>query len=126
MVLLWNRKMMTETPGEGGSPGPISNADTVYENAGIEQQTIHGYAGHITTGHSSLTLNLTNYLSDFNAVTGSALYRISEKESKGVENLANGKPRYYPATYVEAMKETAAEKEPDEPVDPDLGSDPAQ
>ena len=111
MVLLWNKKMMSPfvEPDNGGSNEPsepeTKPEDEVYENAGIEQQTIHGYAGHITTGHSSLTLNLTNYLSDFNAVTGSALYRISEKESKGAVNLETGKPRYYPTVYIKAMKE---------------------
>ncbi len=124
MVLLWNKKMMSPfvEPDNGGSNEPsepeTKTEDEVYEHAGIEQEMIDGYTGHVTTGLNSLTLNLTNFLSDFDTVAGSPLYRISEKESKGAENLANGKPRYYPAAYIEAMKEQIVEPEPDEPADP--------
>ena len=127
MVLLWNKKMMSPfvEPDNGGSNEPsepeTKPEDEVYENAGIEQETINSLTSHVSMSDNSLTLNLTNFLNDYDMVTLEALYRTSEKESKGAENLANGKPRYYPATYVEAMKETAAEEEsdePDEPVDP--------
>ena len=130
MVLLWNKKMMSPfvEPDNGRSNEPsepeTKPEDEVYENAGIEQGTINGYTGHVTTGLNSLTLNLTNFLSDFDAVMGSALYRTSEKESKGTGNLANGKPRYYPAAYIEAMKEQIVEPKPDEPVNPPADPDP--
>jgi hypothetical protein len=123
MVLLWNKKMMSPSTDEPVSPGQNSEADTVYENAGVEQATINQFTGNVSMNANSLTLNLVNYLSDFDAVAGTAIYRTSEKESKGAVNLENGKPRYYPAAYVEAMKETAAEEESDEPVDPPTDTD---
>lgn len=118
MVLTFNRKMMSpdelETPGQGQT----SDADEVYENAGYEQEAINVLSGDALIDDNSLTLNLTNFLSDYGAVAEAPLCRISEKESKGAENLANGKPRYYPADFVEATKEQVVESEPDEPVDP--------
>lgn len=132
MVLTFNRKMMSPfvEPDNGGSNEPsepeTKPEDEVYENAEIEQGMIDGYTGHVTTGLNSLTLNLTNFLSDYDAVTLEALYRTSEKESKGTGNLATGKPRYYPAAYIEAMKEQIVEPEPDEPVDPPADPAPAE
>lgn len=118
MVLTFNRKMLSpdelETPGQEQT----SDADEVYENAEIEQEMINVLTGDALIDDNSLTLNLTNFLSDYDAVAEAPLYRISEKESKGAENLANGKPRYYPAAYTEATKEQIVQPEPDEPADP--------
>lgn len=113
MVLTFNKKMMeqdgTETPGAG------TETEQIYENAGIEQALIGEYADNIYTTVDSMTSNLTNFLSDYDVVTLAPRYRVSEKESKGAENLASGKPRYYPADYVEAAKEQIVQPEPDEP-----------
>ena len=126
MVLIFNRKMMSPSTDEPVSPGQNSEVDEVYENAGIEQATINQLTGNVPTGPSSLTLNLTNYSSDFDAVAGSPRYRTSEKESKGAVNLANGRPRYYPALYVKDTKEQIVEPEPDEPVDPPVDTQPTE
>lgn len=100
MVLTFNRKMMAETPSEGGF---------FYENVELEQVTVNGFKGHVLGNGNSLTLNLTNFVSDYGMVPVSQGYRISEKESKGAENLMNGKLRYYPSEYVAASTETATE-----------------
>lgn len=126
MVLLWNKKMMSPSTDIGDAPDAKTDPDVICESTAVEQETIQEFAGIVPTDINSMTLNLTNYLSDFDAVAGSPLYRISEKESKGAANLANGKPRYYPAAYVEAMKETATQEEPEEPDEPvDPPTDPA-
>lgn len=131
MVLLWNKKMMSPfvEPDNGGSNEPsepeTKPEDEVYENAGIEQEMINGLADGSARANSP-TLNVTNFLSDYDMVLGVQLYRTSEKESKGAVNLANGKPRYYPTVYIKAMKEQIVEPEPDEPVDPPADPAPAE
>ena len=105
MVLTWNKKMMSPSTDEPGSGTGNTDPDEIFESTAIEQEMIAEFTGNAPTKTNSITLNLTNYLSDFDAVAGSPLYRTSEKESKGTGNLATGKPRYYPALYVKDTKE---------------------